>query len=344
MRADLPGATIRRRSRSVRRVGGEAMGTVAGGGSSTVGRIGRGALVLVIVALSVWAGRASIAGGDVEQRIADFWKRVDAMQPGAYLSSADLGQWALNVIERDPRARLTVADFRAATVSMQSAIDRAGPAPVPPVATAHPCAGPGGSTPTPEADRDGCLRLTVRDAGFGARGAAIGYAFTLNNWSARFAADGLRVDVRFYDAKGSLVTTTQQLIPFIGPRDYTGYSGTFVDAQTAASATSVVVTVAIGRWVPVTATRFLFTYGSNARFDAGSWSVTGDVRNPFPRACSAMRVSAMGIGPEGQIVGAGVTYVDLVSGATVRLSIAYVGATPTSVVLHVQPTSYDCVQ
>lgn len=318
------------------------MGTVAGDDSSTVGRrIGRVALVLVIVALSVWAGRASIVGGDVEQRIADFWKRVDAMRPGAYLSSADLGQWALNVVERDPQARLTVADFRAATASMQGAIDRAGPAPGRPIATPHPCAGPGGSTPTPEADRDGCLRVTVRDAGFGTRSSGVGYGFTLNNWSGRFVAD-VRADVRFYDAKGSLVATSQQLIPFIAPLNYTGYSATFVDAQAAASATSVIVTATVVRWFPNTATGWLFTYGRNERFDAGTWTIAGDITNRFPQKCSAIRVNAMGIGPEGQIVGAGVTYADLASGATARFSIAYVGATPTSVVLHAQPSSHEC--
>ena len=63
---------------------------------------------------------------NVEQRIADFWKRVGALQPSDYVSAADLGQWALNVIERNPRARLSVADFRASTAVMQGAMDRAG--------------------------------------------------------------------------------------------------------------------------------------------------------------------------------------------------------------------------
>jgi hypothetical protein len=63
---------------------------------------------------------------NVEQRVADFWKRIDALQPSSYVSAADLGQWALNVIERNPRARLSVADFRASTAGMQGAMDRAG--------------------------------------------------------------------------------------------------------------------------------------------------------------------------------------------------------------------------
>ena len=63
---------------------------------------------------------------NVEQRVADFWKRIDALQPTDYVSAADLGQWALNVIERNPRAQLTVTDFRASTAVMQGAMDRAG--------------------------------------------------------------------------------------------------------------------------------------------------------------------------------------------------------------------------
>ena len=89
------------------------------------------ALAVVVLVASVLAGqqRAS-ADHDVEHRIAQFWARIDAMQPGDYLSARDLGQWALNVIERDPRARLTVAEFRASTAMMQAGIERAGPAPV----------------------------------------------------------------------------------------------------------------------------------------------------------------------------------------------------------------------
>lgn len=91
----------------------------------------RSGLIAVLVIASFGAGGlVARADHDLEHRIAQFWARVDAMQPGDYLSSADLGQWALNVVERDPRARLTVADFRASTATMQAAIGRAGPAPV----------------------------------------------------------------------------------------------------------------------------------------------------------------------------------------------------------------------
>lgn len=91
-------------------------------------------LAVVSVALLVGASiiassdRAS-ADHDVEHRIAQFWQRVDALGPGDYLSARDVGQWALNVIERDPRTRITVADFRASAAGLQAAFDRAGPAP-----------------------------------------------------------------------------------------------------------------------------------------------------------------------------------------------------------------------
>lgn len=99
-------------------------------------RLGIGAAILLSLAAIGTAQRAS-ADHDVEHRIALFWERINAMQPGDYLSSRDLGQWALNVIERDPRARLTVEEFRASTAMMQAGIERAGPAPVT------------GATPTP---------------------------------------------------------------------------------------------------------------------------------------------------------------------------------------------------
>ena len=72
----------------------------------------------------VAAGTPSVPA--VEARIAEFWKRLDTMQSGDYLASADLGQWALNVTARDPNARIAVTDFRASTAAMQGAIERAG--------------------------------------------------------------------------------------------------------------------------------------------------------------------------------------------------------------------------
>jgi hypothetical protein len=75
------------------------------------------------------AAPSAAAPAGVEQRIADFWKRLDAMQLTDNLASADLGQWALNVTLRDPSARIAVADFRTSTAAMQAAIERAGRAP-----------------------------------------------------------------------------------------------------------------------------------------------------------------------------------------------------------------------
>lgn len=90
------------------------------------------AVILTAILTTFLAGGVGRADpGNVEQRIAAFWARVNAMQPGDFLSTGDLGQWALNVIDRDARSRLTVADFRAATAQMQAAIDRAGPAAAP---------------------------------------------------------------------------------------------------------------------------------------------------------------------------------------------------------------------
>ena len=85
----------------------------------------RSTLVLLFVLLCVvGTSRTAVAEGDVEKRIADFWKRVDALRPVDLLAAADLGQWAMNVIERDATTRITVQDFRASTAAMQSAIER----------------------------------------------------------------------------------------------------------------------------------------------------------------------------------------------------------------------------
>ena len=80
------------------------------------------------LSLSAPAGTPA-ASPNVEQRIADFWSRINALGPNDYVSASDLGQWALNIIDRNPRARLATGDFRASTAVMQAAMDRAGLAP-----------------------------------------------------------------------------------------------------------------------------------------------------------------------------------------------------------------------
>lgn len=85
-------------------------------------------IVLAVVVVSLVVGQRPTAADDVEHRIADFWRRVDALAPTDHLAAADLGQWALNVIGRDPRAAIRVSAFRASTAGMQVGIERAGPA------------------------------------------------------------------------------------------------------------------------------------------------------------------------------------------------------------------------
>jgi hypothetical protein len=62
---------------------------------------------------------------DVEARIAAFWQRVNALGSCDSLTATDLGQWALNVIDRDPSRRILVGDFRTSTAGMQAGLDRA---------------------------------------------------------------------------------------------------------------------------------------------------------------------------------------------------------------------------
>ena len=89
------------------------------------GRVLRSVLFAGLVVLSLaGAGRPALAEGGVEQRIAEFWQRIDGKAPTDLLAAADLGQWGLNVIERDASARITVLDFRASTGAMQAAMER----------------------------------------------------------------------------------------------------------------------------------------------------------------------------------------------------------------------------
>lgn len=89
------------------------------------GRALRSALFAGLLVLSLaGAERPALAEGGVEQRIAEFWQRIDGKGPTDLLAAADLGQWGLNVIEREASARITVLDFRASTGAMQAAMER----------------------------------------------------------------------------------------------------------------------------------------------------------------------------------------------------------------------------
>lgn len=101
----------------------------------------RWAAILLVLSLvgtpaepALAAGRCASATGNVELRIAAFWQCVGALGPLDALLAEDLGQWAQNVIERAPAAKIHVRDFRASTAGMQTAFDRAsaGIAPLPP--------------------------------------------------------------------------------------------------------------------------------------------------------------------------------------------------------------------
>lgn len=62
---------------------------------------------------------------DVEARIGAFWQKVNALGSCDSITATDLGQWALNVIDRDPSRRIFVSDFRNSTAAMQAGLDRA---------------------------------------------------------------------------------------------------------------------------------------------------------------------------------------------------------------------------
>lgn len=62
---------------------------------------------------------------DVETRIAAFWKRVESMDPDEYLTAAEIGGWALNLMEREPAARVKVRRFTDVAMRLQAALDEA---------------------------------------------------------------------------------------------------------------------------------------------------------------------------------------------------------------------------
>ena len=62
----------------------------------------------------MWSSASPLSG----RRSVERTERVD-------LAAGDLGQWAPNVIDRNPSRQIRVDDFRASTVGIQAAFDRA---------------------------------------------------------------------------------------------------------------------------------------------------------------------------------------------------------------------------
>ncbi len=102
---------------------------------------------------------------DVESRIALFWHKVNALGSCDLLAATDLGQWSLNVINRDPSKRIRVDDFRTSTAGMQAGLDRA-----------YQCsqgATPGASCPAATGPYAICGRITRSDTGAAVAGARV---------------------------------------------------------------------------------------------------------------------------------------------------------------------------
>lgn len=152
----------------------------------------------------------------VEERITRFWRRVDALMPGAYLTAADLGEWGVNVKERDPGARIRVDDFRASTAAMQAAFDRARvtrPAPTPTtVPLRDPSTlGPGvytiaGAGPGDIGDGRAALSAQLKEPWglFAAPNGELYVADTANNRIRKVAADGTIWSVAGFGSAESL--------------------------------------------------------------------------------------------------------------------------------------------
>ncbi len=151
-----------------------------------------GLIALVIVATLFGALARPAVADDVEARIAAFWAKVNAMQPTDYLLASDIGGWALNVVERQPRTRMTVADFRDATGAMQAAMDRAGLAPIGAVPS---------PTPVPAA-----LAVTSATSSFNVFGwyEVVGEVRNTGSTLARY----VQVVATFYDASGAVIDTS----------------------------------------------------------------------------------------------------------------------------------------
>lgn len=184
-----------------------------------------GLIVLVLVAVLFGALARPAVADDVETRIAAFWTRVNTLQPTDYLSANDVGQWALNLIGREPRARLTVADFRVVSGEIQAAMDRAGLAPT---GIALPTAAP---TPVPTPVPALTIVSSTGSVDVLNFYEVVGEVRNNTAMTARFVT----VTATFYDASGAVIDTATS---FVHPSDIpAGATAPFKIIGTKAAAT-----------------------------------------------------------------------------------------------------------
>lgn len=138
------------------------------------------------------------------------------------------------------------------------------------------------------------------------------FAVVITNPHEGFLAQGVQVDVEMIDESGAVVGTDSAFLEIILPGQTVAVGGLFFDAPTV-PVVDLSVTLDIARWRETDGFEGGFTVGEPLTEEAEFSGVrtTFTLRSDFPDALRDTAVTAVYRGPDGQIVGASDTFVDL---------------------------------
>ncbi len=138
------------------------------------------------------------------------------------------------------------------------------------------------------------------------------FGVIVTNPHSDFLAQGVQVDVAMLDATGATVATDSAFLEIVLPGQTVAVGGLFFDAPTV-PVVDLAVTLDVARWRETSGFEGGFTVGETLTEEAEFSGVrTGfTLRSDFPEQLTDTAVTAIYRGPDGRIVGASDTFIDL---------------------------------
>jgi hypothetical protein len=179
--------------------------------------------------------------------------------------------------------------------------------------------------------------LEVGASGFGQDEREIGFGFTVINPNSAVAIEDSQYQVAFFGPDGAVVETESGYIDVVLPSQTLGIGGTtYVNEGVTVS--KIEVQLGMGdAYLSEPIPAFTVTYAEYIPEDYFSYAV-GVIQNPFNRAISSLRVSALAYDANNNIVGGGYTYCNFVLANRSRGIRISVNALPGASRVDIYPT------
>jgi len=154
-------------------------------------------------------------------------------------------------------------------------------------------------------------KISILKSGFGQYGSSVGFGFVINNPNSTYAIENSKFRVTFFDSEDKVLGAEEGYIEELLPNETIGIGGDgyLVSEQVIARSE---VQILEGSFVK---TDILQSFTSeNIAFLDDSYfpKVTGQINNPFAKQITNLKVYALAFDVDGNIIGAGYTYLDFI--------------------------------